>query len=379
MEDFDIESLVGNILGNSSAVAPPSILAPVAAPVALPPAPQPVAAPITQHVIVPTTMLPPPPSVITINTARIPMPVFTSADMVETLDPTNFGTLVRLQTRRWHAKIKDRKASQDAARASGADEKAFESRKRLLVGADELLLDVHSIIDAARTQHYEMTSPWSVAGVNDTARRSGARMLPNTLFFEYTQMMAEHKASMLTSVAAFEVEYPTLMHRAQQKLGSSFDPTEYPLPCEIRSHFDLAFDFMPIPAGSSFKGLPQQQLDALARKLNESTLQMAENAMQDMWTKLYTAVSKMAERLSDPEKKFHYTLVDNIREAVQYVGHLNVLDDKRVEEVRTLVQQHLCNETVEVLRDNLSVRSKVAARAVEIMERMQQFDNQGVV
>ena len=379
MDDFDIESLVGNILGNSSAVAPPSILAPVAAPVALPPAPQPVAAPITQHVIVPTTMLPPPPSVITINTARIPMPVFTSADMVETLDPTNFGTLVRLQTRRWHAKVKDKKASKDAAIASGADEKAFESRKRLLVGADELLLDVHSIIDAARTQHYEMTSPWSVAGVNDTARRSGARMLPNTLFFEYTQTMAERKASMLTSVGIFKAEYPTLMQRAQQKLGSSFDINEYPLPSEIDAHFDLAFDFMPIPAGSGFKGLPQQQLDALARKLNESTLQMAENAMQDMWTKLYTAVSKMAERLSDPEKKFHYTLVDNIREAVQYVGHLNVLDDKRVEEVRVLVQQHLCNETIEVLRDNLSVRSKVAARAVEIMERMQQFDNQGVV
>jgi len=305
--------------------------------------------------------------------------VFTSDDMADTLDPSNFGTLVRLQTRRWHAKIKDKQASRDAATATGADERAFESRKRLLVGADELLLAVHSVIDAARTKHYEMTSPWSVAGVNDTARRSGARMLPNTLFFEYTQMMAEHKATMLTTCAEFEKEYPTLVQRAQSKLGSSFNPNEYPLPSEIREHFDLSFDFTPIPAGSGFKGLPQQQLDALARKLNESTLQMAENAMQDMWTNLYTAVAKMAERLSDPEKKFHYTLVDNIREAVQYVGHLNVLNDKRVEEIRVLVQQHLCNETVERLRDNLTVRSEVAARATEIMSRMQQFDNQGVV
>ena len=105
---------------------------------------------------------------------------------------------------------------------------------------------------------------------------------------------------------------------------------------------------------------------------------MVENAMADMWSQLYTAVAKMHERLSDPDKKFHYTLVDNIREAVQYVGHLNVLNDSRVEEIRSLVHQHLCNDAVEVLRDNATVRSKVAAHAGDILKRMQSFDKMGV-
>ena len=225
MEDFDIESLVGNILGTSAPVAPPSTVAqsaippaPVAAtPVAIPPATPVVVAPV-------------------ITTSRIPMPTFTSVDMMETLDPANFGTLVRLNTRRWHAKKKDPTAARNAANASGATTEAYEAKKRLLVGVDGPLRAVHSIIDSARTKHYEMTSPWSMQSVDDMGRRTGARMLPNTLFFDYTQVMAQNKADMDAALAEFVAQYPALIQQVQQNLGTAFDPNDYPLPSEIEHH-----------------------------------------------------------------------------------------------------------------------------------------------
>src|SRR5690606_31726386 len=60
----------------------------------------------------------------------IPLPEFTSDEIADSIDIRNFATLVTLNTARWHAKVKDRKAAKVAADASGADDAAFEARKR---------------------------------------------------------------------------------------------------------------------------------------------------------------------------------------------------------------------------------------------------------
>lgn len=301
---------------------------------------------------------------------KIKMPEFTSQDLASTMDIRNFATLVTLNTARWHAKVKDRKASKNAATATGADEAAFETRKRLLVGADEHLKLIHKAIDEARVAHYEMTLPWSTTGLNDVGRRTGGRLLPNTLFVEYTTCMAKHKATMVSALNNFIPLYPSLIEQAKKKLGSSFDITEYPNPSSIASHFDLSFDFQPIPKGDDFKGLPQVQLDALARKINDNTQRMTENAMQDVWMRLYDVVGRMADRLSSPDKTFHDTLVENARDVTRLLSHLNVTSDARVEDIRKRVWDQLCQHDGKVLRQKQALRLQVGAMAQSIFEEM---------
>lgn len=298
------------------------------------------------------------------------LPEFTSDDLSETMDIRNFATLVTLNTARWHAKVKDRRASKDAATASGADEHAFETRKRLLVGADEKLKAIHKAIDEARVAHYEMTLPWTTTGVNDVGRRTGGRLLPNTLFVEYTQRMADHKKAMTTALSEFVPLYPELMKKAQQKLGRSFDITEYPNPASIESHFDLSFDFQPIPKGDDFKGLPQAQLNALAKKINENTRRMTENAMQDVWIRMHEAVAHMADRLCSPDKLFHNSLVENTRDVARLMAHLNVTSDARVEDIRKKVEKHLCQHDAKYLREHPVERARVGAMAASILQEM---------
>lgn len=301
---------------------------------------------------------------------RIPMPVFDVKDLAGATNIRNFAQLVRLNTARWHAKVKDRQASRDAARVNEADERSFETRKLLLVGADDKLKAIHKVIDTARGKHYEMTAPWTTTGMDDTGRRTGARMLPNTLFFEYTSVMAKALQEMNAALDVFVPEYPALIEAAKKKLGKRFDMREYPPADGIRRHFDLSFDFQPIPVGSDFKGLPQQQLDALARHLNGSTEKMMVNAMQDMWARLYEAVARMAERLASPDKLFHYTLVDNVRECARLVKHLNVINDQRVEAVRIKVEKHLVQHDAKTLRENSVLRTQVGAMAASILDDM---------
>lgn len=298
------------------------------------------------------------------------LPTFTTDEIASTIDLRNFATLVTLNTKRWHAKVKDRKASQDIANANNADAAAFETRKLLLAGADKELKKIHKEIDEARAEFYTLTLPWTTVGMNEAARRTGPRAMPNTSFFDFVEKMGVRKQNVEKALDAFEPLYPTLIEQAKKQLGDRFDITEYPNAESIRSHFDLSFDFHPIPEGSDFKGLPAAQCQALADALQNKTKTMLENAMQDLWSRIHEAVGRMAERLSHPDKLFHYTLVDNVRSVAHQLKHLNVTGDKRVEELRQYIDKHLCQHDVEELRTKPTLRAEVGAHAQEVLNMM---------
>lgn len=303
----------------------------------------------------------------------IPIPTFTDEDVMDQIDIRNFGTLVTLRTNRWHAKIKDRKAAKDAASASGADASAFEAQKHLLAGADEKLKAVHKAIDAARKQHYEMTLPWSTVGVNEQGKRAGARLLPNTLFMEYTAGVAQAKQEMKDALKDFVSVYPQLIQVAQAKLGSAFNQSEYPPANAIGSYFGLDFDFMPIPKGSDFDGLQGQQAQKLASALNNRTRTMLENAMQDAWSRLYETVTHAYSRLSNPDALFHYTMVDKLRDQASMLQHLNVTGDQRIEDIRAAVEAKLTKHDVKDIREDDALRKRMAEDAGAIVEQMKEF------
>jgi len=307
----------------------------------------------------------------------VPVPTFTSEEIMEEMDIRNFGTLVSLTNRRWHAKVKDRKAAKDAADASGADAKSFEARKRLLVGADEKLKRVHKAIDAARTDHYRMTLPWSTVGINDHGKRSGARLLPNTLFFEYAQIMGMHKVEMLESLDKFTTAYPTLIAISQQKLGKAFNQNEYPAPAAIEQHFTLEFDFEPIPVGGDYQGLQDAQVEKLAGALQRKTQKRLENAMQDAWQRLYDDVERAATALSNPDAMFHYTLFDKLAEHASMLSHLNVTKDERIEAIRLRVKGKLTNHDVKDVRKDDALRRRLGEQATAIFGMMKEYANVG--
>lgn len=301
---------------------------------------------------------------------KVPMPVFTSNELAEAVDIRSFAMLVTLTTSRWQARVKSRKAAKDAAEANDADiDRALLVQKNLLPGSVELK-KIHKAIDEARTAYYKMTLPWSTVSLDDVGRRAGARLIANTMFNEYIAAMHSAKTRMEAALADFVPKYPALVQQARKDLGKLFDPAEYPPTSEIEARFGLEFDFMPIPAGSDFKGLPQQQLDALANKMNSKTQQMMEHALQDVWTRLYKSVAHMAERLGNPDKMFHVTLVSNVQDAANMLKHFNLTGDARLSDVQQAVERDLCAHDADTLRDKPITRAKVAAAALDILNKM---------
>lgn len=302
---------------------------------------------------------------------QVHIPTFTTDEIADAIDIRNFGTLVTLQTRRWHAKVKDRQASRDAAAASNADAAAFETHKKLLAGADEKLKRIHKAIDDARAKHYRMTLPWSTVSHDDSGKRTGARLLPNTLFMEYTTTMAHALQEMKQAINDFVPAYPALIQLAQQKLGKRFNAAEYPNASAIANYFDLSFDFMPIPLGGDFQGLADAQVQRLADTLQRKTRQMLENAMQDAWLRLHETVSHAAERLANPDATFHYTMVEKLKEQAELLKHLNVTGDQRIEDVRSYVEKHLTMYDVKDIRKDENLRKQMAKDARTALDMME--------
>jgi hypothetical protein len=218
-----------------------------------------------------------------------------------------------------------------------------------------------------------MTMPWSTVGVNDHGKRSGPRLLPNTLFFEYTQAMAKYKKEMDDALDEFVQAYPTLIAIAQKKLGSAFDVTQYPAPSVIRQHFGLSFDFLPIPTGADFDNVTLQQAEKLAMNVNKKTQQMLENAMQDAWKRLLDDVQHAYNSLSNPNAKFHYTLVDKMREHASMLSHLNVTKDPRIESIRQSIDKSLARHDIKEIRKDDALRAALAEKAGEILKAMQEY------
>lgn len=396
MDEFDLQSMLSQILDDAAplptaptAAAPAPQPATITTPEPEPKAEQPLAdATGTSEEAEPATQVCNPPEEATAQAApadvfftdvppaaskapTIKMPVFTAEDFAETTDIRNFAMLAVLNTARWHAKARDRQGARDIGAANEAKDTAFEVKKHLLAGADTALKNIHRIIDEARATHYDMTLPWSTTSLQDKGKRTGARLLPNSLFEDYVKAMHGFKERMDAAIKEFVPAYPAMVEEAKKHLGKRFDAGEYPNPSSIAGHFDLSFDFQPLPKGEDFKGLPGKQLQALAEKINANTRKMAENAMQDLWHRVYEAVSHMAERLSSPDKTFHASMIDNIRGVAGMMEHLNITSDPRMEQLRQKIVKHLCPHEAKALRENPVLRQKVGAMAVSILQEMQ--------
>lgn len=300
----------------------------------------------------------------------IKFPVFTVDELSSQLDIRNFATLCKLRVRKWVGRKRDKTAARKAETDHGSVDGTYTAYKKLFAGTEDKLKAVNSVLDAARTRHYQMTLPWSTTGMDETGRRDGPRLLPNTLFMEYITEMGQAKQTMQQRFSELRQAYPQLLQEAQRNLGSAFVITDYPTPDELEQLFALDFEFSPIPEGVDFKGLPAQQAQRLSDALEKSKRACMENAMRDVWSRMHDVVFKMAERLSDPKKLFHDTLVTNVQETADLLQHLNAVNDPHIEEIRQRIERDLCRHDARQLRENLTKRGVVARLAKDILDSM---------
>jgi hypothetical protein len=246
--------------------------------------------------------------------------------------------------------------------------------KNLLPGADEPLKATRSAFMACRLKFYELTLPWPTDP--HAARQSGPRLLPNALFNVFNTELAKLRRAALTQLEELCSQYPDLIAKGQQNLGTMASSADYPTVDELRDSFRISFDFTPIPDTASFKGLDEATLERLSARLaRKQEVQLAE-ASKAMWQEAKKRIEHLVEKLTlrSPEgeagPKFKSATVEHVRSLITLLPGWNIAGDPKISEVVEEIKELLRGVTAEELRKQPKARSDVARHARSVADKM---------
>lgn len=264
--------------------------------------------------------------------------------------------LAALNISQWTARKYDKKVSGEVERSHNAKDAG---RFNKILVAKESLESITKIATAARTYHYKLTLPWG---------DNGERLLPATLFEEYTKSLQGYRVEFEARVRDFVRDYPQLKQDALQRLGSMYDAMDYPPVTDIVGRFDMRVDFSPVPVANDFRvNLNEQYVDSIKSEIEARMVDRQREAMKHCWQRVREVVSHIHERLADKDKTFRDSLIVNARELLDILPALNITNDlelaRAAEEVRTLLV------APERLRQDETLRSDVAERAAAILAK----------
>lgn len=265
----------------------------------------------------------------------------------------NKAMLVRLSISQWTARKHDRNVSSEIEKAHAAHNAG---RFNKLLVDKENLDPITKLATTIRQYHYTMTLPWG---------DDHSRLLPSQLFVQYTGKMREFKDDFRKLVLAFAAEYPNMVAEARKRLGTMYDPTDYPSIDSIAARFDINTEFLPIPDAQDFRvEVSKEAEEQIRASITQSVSVRLEEAIGSCFDRAREVCSNMYERLSDPEAKFRDTLVTNIESLVAVLPSLNVTQSKNL----TLVINRMRGLLIDpdVLRNNPQIRANTAQLAADI-------------
>jgi len=266
--------------------------------------------------------------------------------------------LVTLNISAWSARKRDKNVTREVEINHQANDAG--NYNKLLIDKSALK-KLTTIQGKLRDTHYAMTLPWE---------DKGARLLPSKMYLEYTRKLATLRGEFDQAVRDFCQGYPMHVKAARTRLGSMYDPEDYPHVSEIKRKFAAKPFVSPVPDAKDFRvDLGKQEMETIK---NDIRVQMEEKqiaAMADLWARLKEVVSRIHDRLSDPEATFRDSLIENTVFACSIAEKLNINDDPKLEELRLLIEGRLCSIPAQRLRDDKVLRERVASAAGELLKQ----------
>jgi hypothetical protein len=270
--------------------------------------------------------------------------------------------LVELNISVWTGRKFDKNVSAEIDAQKQTTTRAGNYHKKLF--ADEPTFDaIGKYAGNARTRHYFITMPWSDSGV---------RLLTTSLFFDYEKEMTAYQQEFYRLVDSALNDWDNMIARSKVKLGTLFDPADYPSKEDIRDKYRFSIRYSPVPEVGDFRvqigNDAQQVLKESYAKAYSDNLELA---YKDVWTRTHEALKNMSSKL-DGEKKqiFRDTLVSNVTEMVALLDKFNVTDDPKMKQAKVKIENALLGITPDALREDDDLRLDTKSKVDALLKEM---------
>lgn len=272
---------------------------------------------------------------------------------------TTSAMIVTLNVSCWTARKQDKQVTAEVDKIHNAKDAG--RYNKLLV--DKAHLDpLLSHAGKIRNEHYKLTLPWM---------DNGGRLLPSKLFLDWRdaldKLRSEYDDLIDTFISRYESE---LVPGARARLGTMYNPEDYPPSSELRRKFSVDFDIMPVPSGNDFRvEIDETERQRIQDEISDRLEQRQKEAMAAAWDRVRECVSTIYDRTSAEKPRIHNSLMDNAQELVRLLPGLNVANDPALTAITEAIAQRLIVNTMS-LRDSAINRKVIAKHAQEILARI---------
>jgi hypothetical protein len=228
----------------------------------------------------------------------------------------------------------DQKA--EAAETFGADAGFLSAGKRLIDTKHASYRAVTKIKSQAAAYWQEWTLPFPVSGV---------RLIREAAIVKFNERMEAARVELAIAVENLEGDYLDLRVKAQQKLGTLYNPSDYP--ATLLGLFDITWDFPNVDAPEYLRALSPRLYEQERARISARFDEAVTLAEQAFIGELEQLVSHLAERVtgvgSDGKPKaFKDSTVSNLTEFFAKFQTLSIRSnaelDRLVEQAQSLVK-----------------------------------------
>jgi len=266
------------------------------------------------------------------------------------------GTMAAVRVSiRWFGTRKSLTVEQKAEAAE-----PFNAEAKFLSAGKKLLDISHPAFKAVTAVRGKVNAYWKSLSL--PFPEPGIRLIRQDRVEDFAAKMQEFQEELAEAAATLDRRYSELKATARQRLGSLYNPSDYP--SSLAGLFAIEFDFPSVEPPSYLQQLNpalfEQECQRVQARFDEA-VRLAEQAFTAELAKL---VSHLTERLSGQEdgkpKIFRDSAVENLTEFFQRFRQLNVRSSEQLDRLVADAQGIIRGIEPQALRDDPGLRQTIA-------------------
>ncbi|WP_397570409.1 hypothetical protein [Schlesneria sp. T3-172] len=286
-------------------------------------------------------------------------------DDTETVRPADLDPARQLRTNMaavrvsftWFGTRKSLNADQKAQAAE-----SFGAQGQYLSAGKKLLDSSHPAFKAVTAIRGRIVSHWK--SISLPFPEPGLRLIRQADVASFDRQMTAFRTELDEAVDILNRHFDELRASARERLGSLYDPSDYPL--TFRGLFGIMWDYPSVEPPEYLRRLSpklyEQECQRVTSRFNEA-VQLAEEAFV---AELNRLVNHLAERLSGQEdgkpKVFRDSAVENLRDFFSRFQQLNIRSNGDLDQLVEQAQRILGGVEPQQLRDSENRRQQVASQ-----------------
>ena len=244
---------------------------------------------------------------------------------------------------------------------------AFDAEGGFLSAGKKLLDTRHNAFRAVTAIRTKITDYWR--GLTLPFPEPGVRLIKYDQVEAFDQQLADYKAELEDAVRTLDKYFDELKQSAAQRLGSLFNPADYP--ATLVGLFGVAWDYPNHEPPDYLIGLSpdlyRQEQDRVKARFEEA-VQLAEQAFLDEFAKL---VNHLTERINGTNedgtpKVFRDSAIDNLCDFFERFRSLNVRSNQQLDDLVAQAQRAVRGVAAQDLRDSQSIRQEVTTQLARV-------------